>query len=474
MDEGKRYFDSEEFKKIIKKYEQMKAENICSYFETDELTNLLIHFLYYERYGEAEALYAYAKRLHPTNKEFIDRLDVRMLLARGRAKEALEILDKGKLGDDFESQILRAEILIELKEYKAAQNAAMNILKQQKLQNDEIYDALTILLDCGFAQEALHIIEEWLQRRPTLRMLHEVKAECLIELQQTDEAIDIYNKLLDHDPYSTFYWEQLGRIYYLIERYGKALECFEYELTIDESIEYAKMMQGYCYYRLRDYKSAIGIFEYFRNKYPQSIVPRFYTALAKSYLDDRESAIDEYDAVIEIIGQQEVYSIEAMLAYTNKTILLNEEGMSHYANATLSSAIEHILCNDRKQLMLNNGRYYELRDKENMTYRDMSTIEVKEWKLCELLFSYGTFFLDKKLYCHAFNIFSLALKSATDTAEISAYVAYSKYCIDSEAHIIPYVKEALIGKSNKLFELFAIPYDANISPEEFMNKIKGA
>ena len=71
MDEGKRYFDSEEFKDILKKYEQMRAENICSYFETDELTNLLIHYLYYEMYSEAEALYTYAKRLHPTDKEFI-------------------------------------------------------------------------------------------------------------------------------------------------------------------------------------------------------------------------------------------------------------------------------------------------------------------------------------------------------------------------------------------------------------------
>ena len=451
----------------------MKAENICSYFETDELTNLLIHFLYYERYSEAEALYAYAKRLHPTNKEFIDRLDVRMLLARGRAKEALDILDKGKQNDDFESQILRAELLIELKEYKAAQKVAMNILKQQKLQNDEIYDALTILLDCGFAQEALHIVEEWLQRRPTLRMLHEVKAECLIELQQTDEAIDIYNRLLDHDPYSTFYWEQLGRIYYLIERYGKALECFEYELTIDDSIEYARMMQGYCYYRLRDYKSAIDIFENFKNKYQKSIIPRFYIALCKSYLEAKEEAIDEYDAVIELIGQQEAYSIEAMLAYTNKTILLNEAEMHHYANATLYSAMEHIICNDRKQLILNNSHYYELRDKENMTYRDMSIVESKEWKISELLFAYGIFFLEKRFYNHAFNIFSYATKSATDATEINAYIAYSKYCIDNEAHIIPYVKEALIGKSNKLFELFNIPYNANMTPEEFIAKIKG-
>lgn len=471
MDEGKRYFDSEEFKDILKKYEQMRAENICSYFETDELTNLLIHYLYYEKYSEAEALYTYAKRLHPTDKEFIDRLDVRMLLAQGKTAEALTILDKSKQSDDFETQLLRAEIFIELKEYKAAQKVAMNILRQQKLQNDEIYDALTILLDCGFAQDTLNIVEEWLQRRPTLRMLHEIKAECHIELQQTDEAIEIYNKLLDHDPYSTFYWEQLGRIYYLIERYGKALECFEYELTINDTVEYAKMMQGYCYYHLHDYNNAIAIFDSFRKKYPHSIIPRFYTALSKSHLGCVEEAIDAYDAIIEIIGQQETYSIEAMLAYTNKTILLNEAGMPHYANATLSSAIEHILNNDRKQLILNSSRYYELRDKENMTYRDISMLEGKEWKVGELLFAYGRFFFDKQLYNHAFTIFAHTHKLVTDTAEVSAYIAYSKYRIDPQAHIEPYVKDALIGKSNKLFELFNIPYSRNISPDEFIKNI---
>ena len=49
MENGKRYFDTKEFRDILNRYEQMKAENICSYFDADDLYNLLLYFLFYEK-----------------------------------------------------------------------------------------------------------------------------------------------------------------------------------------------------------------------------------------------------------------------------------------------------------------------------------------------------------------------------------------------------------------------------------------
>lgn len=466
MNYEKGFFETPEFREILKKYEQARAMNVFPYFGIEELVDLLSYYLFMDRCDSAEEILTVARMLHPTAQENA-KMEIKLLLSKGEASRALEIFKGIKYTDDDEMRILHAEILLALKEFKKAREIAMEIIRKNLPGTDNLYEALEILLDCGFAVDALLICEEALKHSPKNRGLLEVKAECYIELQMTTQAIGIYNALLDEDPYSTFYWEQLGHIYYMIHRYGKALECFEYESTINDEIEYARMMQAYCYYFVGDYAKSREMFGWFSNKYPMSVMPQFYTALSYYNEGELQKALECFKAIIDIAPEG---TIEMMLARIDKAMILDELGEHGRAEEAISIAIM-MHPDNMKQLLLHDTHLYELHDKENLTFDEMSILEQKEWSLEEEMYQWGTHLVEHNHLRLALRVFQYIHPFSQDTTDIDAHIAYILWKTGDEDKIAPAVEKALDGKSDILFKLFGIPYNANLTPQEFMDAI---
>ena len=467
MNYDKGYFDSPEFREILKRYEQARRLNTTLYFGIDELTDLFSYCLSIDKQDEAREIFSLAKRLHPSSPE-CNKLEIKLLLHIGEPQKAMRLLSA--LGEtiDCETKLLKAEIFLSLKDFKQARDVAIEILRDQQSAKDYAYEALEILLDCGFAPEALIICESILHINPTQRNMLEVKAECLIELQRINEAVDIYNKLLDEEPYNAFYWEQLGHIYYMVKKYGKALECFEYESTINEEIEYAKMMQAYCYYYVRDYKRAIEIFENFSKKYPKSTVPLFYIALSHYHEGKKEEAKDIFNSITSIAAEG---TAEMMLARINKAMILDELGDTARADEAMAMAI--LMHPDNiKQTILRDKHIYELRDKENLTFDDMNVLEIKDWTLQEELYILGEHLVEHRHLILAKRVFNYIREFSPDTSDIDAYIAYILWNTDKETDITTQIENALDGRSCILFELFDIPYNSSITARDFIAQIK--
>ena len=469
MNYDKGFFDSPEFRETLKKYEQASRLNTTPYLGVDELIDLFSYFISTERAEEATNILTLTKRLHPGTQECV-KMEIRLLLYRGEAQAAIELFSTIGYSEDNETKLLKAEILLSLKEFKQARDIAIEILHGAKKNNsnENAYEALEIMLDCGFAPEALYICENLLHTFPKQKSLLEVKAECLIELQRIDDAVAIYNNLLDNDPYNTFYWEQLGHIYYMVKRYGKALECFEYETTINDDIEYARMMQAYCYYHLRDYKQARELFKVIGLRYPDSSMPSFYTALSFYHEGEKEIAKAAFGKITNIAQEG---TIEMMLARVNKAIILDELGETTRADEAMAMAIL-MHPDNMKQLILRDKHLYELRDKENLTFDDMNTLEAKEWSSGEELYRLGEHLVKHGHLILAKRVFRYTRDFYSDTSDIDAYIAYILWHTGEKENIEQAVENALEGKSCILFELFNVPYNSNIMAKEFIRQIK--
>ena len=138
----------------------------------------------------------------------------------------------------------------------------------------------------------------------------------------------------------------------MIKRYGKAIECFDYENTINDEIEYARMMQGYCYYHVGDYRRARKIFAEFTERYPNSSAPRFYTALSHYHEGDYAQAVEIFKEIISIADEG---TIEIMLARLNKAMILDTLGDFPRADEAVAMAIM-MPPDNMKQLVLH-GRF---------------------------------------------------------------------------------------------------------------------
>jgi tetratricopeptide (TPR) repeat protein len=440
---------------------------MSAYFGIDEFADLISYFLFIDNRDEAMQALETSKRLHPSAPENI-KLEIKVLLCYGEPTQALKLFNSLKYTEDIESKTIKAEIMLALRDFKQARDIAFDLLSMKTPDQGYVYEGLEILLDCGFALEALDICERALQMAPGQTNLLEVKAECLIELQRINEAVKIYNRLLDENPYSTFYWEQLGHIYYMVKKYGKSLECFEYESTINEEIEYAGMMQAYCYYFLRDYKKAKELFGELARKYSNTVMPVFYIGLCHYHEGAAEEALNAFDIAINCAQEG---TISMMLARINKAILLDILGEASVAEDAMSMALL-MHPDNMKQLVLTGNRLYELRDRENLTFDDMNIIETKEWSTEETLYRLGEHLVRHNHLMLGKRVLKYCRDISYDKADIDAYLAYSSWETDNKEETMPYIESALDGHSNRLFELFDIPYNANISTTTFIGQIE--
>lgn len=466
MNNDKGFYESPEFRELLAKYEKSIKLGMGIYLGIDEFADLLSYYLSIDRPDDAANVLDAAKRLHPTAPELV-KMEIRILLYNGEATQALERFGDLKYIDEAEKLTIKAEIMLALRDFKQARDIAIALLSMKTPDQGYVYEGLEILLDCGFALEALEICERALKMAPGQTNLKEVKAECLIELQRISEAVKIYNELLDENPYSTFYWEQLGHIYYMVKKFGKSLECFEYESAINEEIEYASMMQAYCYYFLQDYKKAKELFGALARKYSNTVMPIFYIGLCHYHERAMEEALNAFDIAINCAQEG---TISMMLARVNKAILLDLQGDTSVADDAMSMALL-MHPDNMKQLVLTNKHLYELRDRENLTFDDMNIIETKEWSTEETLYRLGEHLVRHNHLALGKRVFRYCRDISYDKADVDAFLAYILWNTDKKGEVASYIESALDGRSNKLFELFDIPYNANISTTAFIEQV---
>ena len=254
----------------------------------------------------------------------------------------------------------------------------------------------------------------------------------------------------------------------MVKKFGKSLECFEYESAINEEIEYASMMQAYCYYYLRDYGSAKKLFATLAEKYSNTVTPIFYIALCHYHQGQLEDAINAFDIAI---NNAQEGTIAMMLARVNKAILLDMTGETSIADDAMSMALL-MHPDNMKQLVLTGNHLYELRDKENLTFDDMNIIETKEWSTEETLYRLGIHLVNHNHLLLGKRVLGYCRDLSYDKADIDAYLAYIMWNTGKEEETMQFIESALDGRSNVLFELFDIPYNANISSTTFRNMIK--
>lgn len=459
------FFKSEKFRSLLKRYEQMREFSVNSFFSIDDLLEIASYYMYKNLSSEAEDVISYARKLYPADTQ-ITEAEVRTLLGRGDVQGARRRLNTITVIDTPELQLLKTEV--DIAEGNNAGVEALNeIMRGTNLHDEIALNTLDVMIKNGMLPEALSWIEKGLRRYPTDVALQEAKADCFVEQRRMQDALALYNQLLDVNPYNYFYWEQLGYIYYVTGRYAKATECFDYELATNEDADYAKMMQAYCHYYLQDYKKSYDAFCELTRLYPGNVVSTFFTALSLCGMHRYPEAITLFN---ELLLSGELTTVEALITEINKVLALNLMGEEERAVKFLKELLP-LDIPDINMLALHGNGFLEIHDKESLLLRHMEVIE-REPKSREAILQ------ELALYMHSCGHCNLALavmkhisETVYDSADVDSYIVYMMYLSGCVNDALPYIEKALNGKANRLFELFGMKYDAAIDAKEFLQKI---
>ena len=239
MDE---YFKSNRFKHILHEYEELCKENADSFLDSEELADIAEYYHIIGKEEEARAAATYAVNVFPgataplcflaRTALFVDKDPVKAELL------AEEIIDK----TDLDYYYLIAEIMMVLNKYEDTET------KDYK----------------------------------------ELKAKILLWLGKSNESEDMLNELIDSNPYSTTYWNELAECHFLRGEYNKSITASEYALAINPEDEDALSNKANALYSIGNNDEAINYYKRFQKVIAEARKNSVNITIADVYLSQKK------------------------------------------------------------------------------------------------------------------------------------------------------------------------------------------
>lgn len=274
---------------LIERYEQMLKGAASFYFDTDEIDEISDYYDSKGQLKKALEVIEFGLKLHPDNGDLLLK-QARYLLFLDRVDEARSIM-AGLADYGVDATLIRAELLFLDGRVDKGHALLLSLLDSDELREDICFDALDIYADYNCFGELIEFVEKAENRLPDSReLLREMAAICE-ERSEYEQAVTIYNKLIDKDPYSVADWFSLAKIEALLKHYDKAIEACDFALAVKEDDDSIVSFKGYCYYDSGQYESAIEQFlEYAAITKEKSVA---YELIGECYvkMEDNENAL---------------------------------------------------------------------------------------------------------------------------------------------------------------------------------------
>ena len=297
-DDSASYYDSQEFTELLASYENMLSEGGSVYFDSMDIANIAEYYSMNGELDKSDTAIEYGLRLHPSDADILIS-KANNLLRRGLKDEARVLTESISDPDNQELLYLKGEIELA---FDRPDEADAFFTQAVQLSDDDpgmLNDIIVKYMD----NRNYDLCQKWLDMAlvlsPDSRNFIELQADLFFDTGQSDTAIEWYNHLLDEFAYDTYYWDQLGRIYYEKNDFPKARECFEFIEAIEPDDKSARMMKASCIFSMEDWKGAYDIYKALLDEDPSSYTLLYYSARC---LYEMERYDDAYDKFIDTLA----------------------------------------------------------------------------------------------------------------------------------------------------------------------------
>ena len=254
--------DEEEFfNKSISKFENMLKTNKICFFDSEEFENIILHYLDSGKLNLSKKALKLGLEQHP-NSIGLKLVQVELLVFENKLDQADKLLNELQAIDprNDEVYIQRANIYSK----QGSHNKAVESLNIALQYTEDFADVYSLL-----GMEFLYI-DDILQAKNAFIKCLEHDAEdqtalynvvyCYDFLDNHSEAIEFLEEFIDDNPYSEVAWHQLGRQFYTLKDYRKAIEAFDFATIIDERFVGAYIEKGKSYEKLKMFTQAINCY----------------------------------------------------------------------------------------------------------------------------------------------------------------------------------------------------------------------
>lgn len=462
------YFEKPEFKQFLANYEEMLLSGNTRYFEVTDLTDIAEYYAMNGDSLRAEAALDYALRLHPDN---IDALifKARARLINGHLNEAMNIAESITDQHDREVLFLKAELALANQQHGIASDIFRTLIEDEEYRADTYADIVDLLVDNKQTDMANDWLDEALAHHPYKKILMESAAYSYVQQERFDEAIAQYNKLLDMDAYSTLYWEELGKIYFLREEYDKAIDAFEFSIAINsENSYYSIYAIANCYFNIGNYERAEEYYQQIHEIYPETVDPLFHMGMCCVNRGNDDQALEHFTKALATVTEN---SEEQAQIYSQLSLIFSRKAQHEKAIAYVDQALR--IFPDNTELIIMKGHellHQGFYNESNTLFLKALTLKPEQTE--RSLFLIGISMLENNYYEMSYHI----LRMLKDNPAIEKELLYPYLCLCEwvlcESSFKETLAESLSISTNKTYEIFNIPSAQDESAEQMIERLK--
>jgi len=242
----------------LTRFESMLKTNSVLFFDAEEFEEIIHYYLENGKISLAKKATKLGLEQHPTSTN-LKLFRVEMHIFENQLEIAEELLDALFVIEQSNEEVYiqKANIYSRRDQHK---EAIKLLEKALEITNDQA-DVLSLL-----GMEYLFLEDFENAKYYFMKCLEEDDEDysalyniiyCFDYLEQHEAAIDYLNDFLNKNPYCEVAWHQVGKQYYALKRYKKALAAFDFAIISDDSFIGAYLEKGKVLERLKLYREAI-------------------------------------------------------------------------------------------------------------------------------------------------------------------------------------------------------------------------
>ena len=242
----------------LTKFESMLKTNHVLFFDSEEFENIIHHYLNQGKIALAKKAIKLGLDQHPTSIN-LRLFHVEIYVFEDKLLEADKLLN-----ELYEIDPLNEEIYIQKANVfskKDNHEQAIEVLKNALELTEDVVDLYSLIgmeyLFLDKYEEAKTYFMKCLDSDMNdYSALYNI-IYCFEFLNQNEDAISYLNLFLDKSPYCEVAWHQLGKQYYTIKDYNKALTSYDFAIISDDTFVGAYLERGKVLEKLKRYEDAI-------------------------------------------------------------------------------------------------------------------------------------------------------------------------------------------------------------------------
>ncbi|MCK5402167.1 MAG: tetratricopeptide repeat protein [Flavobacteriaceae bacterium] len=242
----------------LSRFESMLKTNRVLFFDSNEFENIIQHYMEIGKMALAKKAIKLGLSQHPTSIN-LKLFQVEIYVFENKLKLADQLLNR--LSDiepaNEEVYIQKANILSKKDDHEGAISVLQQALEfsQEKADLFSLIGMEYLFLD-KFEDAKLCFLKCLEADYEDYSALYNA-IYCFEFLDQNEEAIDYLNVYLNKNPYCEVAWHQLGKQYFNIKEYKKALAAFDFAIISDDTFIGAYLEKGKVLEKLNQLKEAI-------------------------------------------------------------------------------------------------------------------------------------------------------------------------------------------------------------------------